>query len=94
MHGGALAGLADTAVVMAIKSLVPPDTPFVTVSLETEFLRAVRRGIVTAKAEIVGRVGQWLHGEAAVYDEEGQLAVRFSSTSKITAGRGTEGTAS
>ena len=35
MHGGALVGLADTAVVMAIKSIVPPRTHFATVAMTT-----------------------------------------------------------
>nr|MBL0716281.1 PaaI family thioesterase [Desulfobacterales bacterium] len=35
MHGGALVSLADTAVVMAIKSIVPPQTHFATVALKT-----------------------------------------------------------
>ena len=33
MHGGALVSLADTAVVMAIKSIIDPQTHFATVSL-------------------------------------------------------------
>ena len=34
MHGGALVSLADTAVVMAIKSIVDPGTHFATISME------------------------------------------------------------
>ncbi|NIP52626.1 MAG: PaaI family thioesterase, partial [Phycisphaerae bacterium] len=50
MHGGALVSLADTAVVMAIKSIVPPQTHFATISLQTKFLHPVKKGIVTARA--------------------------------------------
>ena len=43
MHGGALTSLADTAVVIAIKSVIPPKTHFATVSLESKFLHPVSR---------------------------------------------------
>lgn len=83
MHGGALVGLADTAVVMAIKSLVPPQTHFATISLETKFLYPVKQGVVTAKARVLKREGQRLVGEATVYDESNRAVMAFSSTFKI-----------
>ena len=41
MHGGALVNQADTAVVMAIKSIVTSQPHFATISLETKFLYPV-----------------------------------------------------
>ena len=55
MHGGALVSLADTAVVMAIKSIIAPKTHFATISLETKFLYPVKQGVVTAKARVVNQ---------------------------------------
>ena len=83
MHGGALIGLADTAVVMAIKSLIPPHTHFATVSLETRFLHPVKKGIVTAKARVTDRDGATLQGQATLYNEAEIPVVEFSSTFKI-----------
>jgi uncharacterized protein (TIGR00369 family) len=83
MHGGALVGLADTAVVMAIKSVVPPQTHFATISLETKFLRPVKQGEVTAKAQVVNRKGEILMGQSTVYDDEKRPVMAFSSTFKI-----------
>ena len=83
MHGGALVSLADTAVVMALKSLVPPETPFVTASLETKFLRPVEKGVVTAKARIHHADGQKFRGEALVFNEENQPVMEFLSIFKI-----------
>jgi len=83
MHGGALVSLADTAVVMAIKSLLPPESHFATVALETKFLFPVRKGIVTAKAKVADREGRILRGEAAVYDDEQRVVVEFSSVFKV-----------
>lgn len=83
MHGGALASLADTAVVMAIKSLVPPQTHFATISLESKFLYPVKEGVVTAKARVVDRKAETLEGQATVYDEAQRPVMEFSSVFKI-----------
>lgn len=83
MHGGALVSLADTAVVMAIKSIVPPQTHFATISLETKFLYPVKQGVVHAEAEIVSREENILKGHAVVYNEDKRAVIEFSSTFKI-----------
>ncbi len=83
MHGGALVSLADTAAVMAIKSVIGPQTHFATISLESRFLYPVKKGVVTAKARVARRDGRHLHGEAVVYDEEKNEVLHFSSVFKI-----------
>jgi len=84
LHGGALVSLADTAVAMAIKSIIAPMSHFATTKLETRFLLPVTKGVVTAKAEVVSREGRRLTGKATVYDEEGRAVMEFSSTFKIS----------
>ncbi len=83
MHGGALVGLADTAVVMAIKRLLEPGSPFATVRAETRFLHPVRQGVVTAKARILSRVDRTIEGEATIYDEEERAVMELACTFKI-----------
>jgi uncharacterized protein (TIGR00369 family) len=83
MHGGALVSLADTAVAMAIKSVVAPQSHFATIAMDTKFLLPVKKGMVTAKAEVHGGEGRLLEGEATVYDEEGRSVMEFRSTFKI-----------
>ncbi len=83
MHGGALVGLADTAVVMAIKSLVAPKTHFATISLGSKFLRPVKKGIVTARAGVVAKEGRNITGEATVYDASEKPVMEFSSRFRI-----------
>ena len=83
MHGGALVSLADTAVGMAIKSILPPYTHFGTVSLETKFLRPVKQGTVTARAKLTRREDRTLYGEAVVYDEDDRPVLEFSSIFKV-----------
>jgi len=86
MHGGALVSLADTAVVMSIKSMVPVGTQFVTTSLSAEFLHAVKLGVVTAKAKATCQGGSKWKGEATVYDEVGRVVLEFSSFFRVLKG--------
>ncbi len=83
MHGGALISLADTAVVMAIKSILPPQTHFATINMEAKFLYPVKKGFVTAEAEVLELDGRNLQGRAILYDDEGRRVMDFSSTFKI-----------
>jgi len=83
MHGGALVSLADTAVVMAIKTLIPAESHFATILCQAQFLLPVKQGAVTAKAKVVERQGRTLKGRATVYDDEERAVMEFSSTFKI-----------
>jgi acyl-CoA thioesterase len=83
MHGGALVSLADTTVVMAIKSIIAPQSHFATIALDTKFLLPVKKGIVTAKARVRSTGNRLLQGEAEVYDAEGRTVMTFRSTFKI-----------
>jgi uncharacterized protein (TIGR00369 family) len=83
LHGGALVSLADTAVVMAIKSIISPMSHFATIELGCRFILPVKKGIVTAEAEVLSKEGRQLKGRATVYDEEGRVVLEFWSTFKI-----------
>lgn len=83
LHGGALVSLADTAVVMAIKSVLPPKTHFGTISLHTSFLYPVKQGVVTAKAKVVREEERIFRGSATVFNENGKPVIEFTSTFKV-----------
>jgi acyl-CoA thioesterase len=83
MHGGALVSLADTAVVMAIKSLIPPLSHFATISFEAKFLLPVKKGIITARAKVIEKEDRILRGRAIVYDEDERAVMEFSSIFKM-----------
>ncbi|MDL2321791.1 PaaI family thioesterase [Desulfosarcina sp. OttesenSCG-928-B08] len=86
MHGGALVSLADTAIVMAIKSIVPPATHFAhfaTISMENRFLHPVKQGTVRAMARTAERDGRILKGKCDLLDENDRIVMTFSSTNKI-----------
>lgn len=83
MHGGALVSLADTAVVMAIKSVIPPFSHFATITAETKYLAPVRQGVVTARARVTEREGRTLGGEAILYNDEEKAVMEFRAVFKI-----------
>jgi len=91
LHGGALVSLADTAVVMAIKSTLPPQTHFATISLQTRFLRPVRQGVITARAQVTDQTENILQGQATIFGEDGGVVLEFSSTFKIARDRAIHG---
>lgn len=82
-HGGAIVTLADTAVAMAIKSLLPPGSRFGTISLNAEFLGPVTQGVLTARAEVTPLENRQVKGYAEVSDEHGRPVMRFSAVFKL-----------
>jgi acyl-CoA thioesterase len=83
MHGGAVTALADTAVAMAIKSLLPEDSHFATVALDLKFHAPVRGGTVRAEARVTERDERNIRGEAEVFDEHGVKVATFTSHFKV-----------
>jgi len=71
LHGGAVAGLLDTAMTLAMVSVT--DASWMTVNLRVDYLRATRVGLVSATGSVVkaGRSLGWARGELC--DGEGVL---------------------
>ena len=84
MHGGALVSLADTAAVMAIKSMVSPDTYFATISLKTTFLYPIKCGTVSAKARVTTRRKHHLYARVTLFNDEDRPVLKFKATYKIS----------
>lgn len=83
MHGGAVTSLADTAVAMAIKSLLPEGTNFVTTELSLKFHAAVYGGAVKAVASAEQLDERNFKGTAEVFDVHGVKVATFSSLFRI-----------
>ena len=83
MHGGAVVSLADTALAMAIKSILPEGTDFVTTRLSLEFHAPITGGAVRAEACISSRDDRTIEGISVVLDEHGNQAATFKATFKI-----------
>jgi len=87
MHGGAITALADTAVAMAIKSLLPEGSHFVTTELSLKFHAPVKSGGVRAVAAAARLDDRTLRGDAEVFDDAGVKTATFSSLFRVKAGR-------
>ncbi|MBU5612485.1 PaaI family thioesterase [Geomonas azotofigens] len=74
MHGGAITSLADTAVAMAIKSILPEGSDFVTVDLHLKFFAAVREGSVRAVARAIPKDERKIVGEAEIFNGDTKVA--------------------
>jgi uncharacterized protein (TIGR00369 family) len=83
MHGGAITALADTAVAMAIKSLLPEGSHFVTTELCLKFHAPIHGGTVKAMAEAVREDDRTIKGVAEVFDGEGLKAATFTSVFRV-----------
>ncbi len=83
IHGGAMITLADTAVAMAIKSIVAENSHFGTISLNTEFLAPVTRGMLTAKATATLLENRMVDGLCELYNDDNKKVMIFSSTFKL-----------
>jgi uncharacterized protein (TIGR00369 family) len=83
MHGGAMTALADTAVAMAIKSLLPPGTVFATTDLSMEFIAPVLDGKVHAHAVVRATEKRTFCGECDLLGENDESYARLSAVFKV-----------
>ncbi len=68
VHGGVIFTLADTAMSMALLSLLPPGTPFGTIEAKINYLRPVSEGELLAEGRVVHEGGSTAVMEATVYN--------------------------
>jgi len=68
VHGGIIFTLADTAMSMALLSVIPPGTRFSTIEAKINFLAPVRAGELQAEASIVQQGRSIAVLEATVYN--------------------------
>ena len=83
MHGGALTSLADTAVAMAIKSLLPPGTVFATTDLSMQFIAPVLEGQVHAYASVRETGARTFIGECELLGEDDETYARLTTVFKV-----------
>ncbi len=83
MHGGAITALADTAVAMAIKSVLPKGSHFVTTELCLKFHAPVKSGTVKAIATISECDERTIRGQAEIFDENGVKTATFQSVFRV-----------
>ena len=86
MHGGAVVSLADTALAIAIKTILPEGTLFATIEMGLKFHAPVRWGVVRAEAKVTEKNERDIIGEVEVITEEGIKAATFRATFRVKRG--------
>ena len=90
VHGGVIFTLADTAMSMALLSLLPAGASVSTIEAKINYLRPVRTGELRAEAAIVHQGRSTAVLEATVYNmngEERHAIARVMGTFHISQGR-------
>jgi uncharacterized protein (TIGR00369 family) len=84
VHGGILATLADTAMGLAVRTVLQPGRRHVTVQLGVQFLSPGRPGRIVAHGRSVKIGSQLGFAEADVTDTNGRLLAKAQSTLSVT----------
>jgi uncharacterized protein (TIGR00369 family) len=84
VHGGILATLADSAMGLAVRTVLEPGRRHVTVQLGIEFLAPGRPGRIVAHGRSVKVGSQIGFAEADVVDPGGRMLARAQSTLSVT----------
>ena len=80
LHGGVYCDLADAAMGFAYAATLGEGESFTTVELKINFLRAVRKGTLTAEAKVVKAGSTLGYVECDVTDNAGKLVAKAAST--------------
>jgi len=83
MHGGAMTSLADTALAIAIKTILPEGTHFATIELSMRFKNPVRGGTIRGIAAVAARNERDITGTVDIVDEDGITAAIFQARFRV-----------
>ncbi|GLZ42506.1 PaaI family thioesterase [Actinokineospora sp. NBRC 105648] len=83
MHGGALMGIADTVGGVLAYLNLPAGAQTSTVESKTNFLRAVRAGVVTAVATPMHVGAQFIVAQTNLLDDTGALVAQTTQTQAV-----------
>jgi uncharacterized protein (TIGR00369 family) len=86
VHGGAIASLADSAVAMALVSLVEPKDRITTIEFKINFFVPISKGELKAHAKIIHKGSKTAVGDVDVINEEGKLVAKVIATYSIMRG--------
>jgi uncharacterized protein (TIGR00369 family) len=86
VHGGAIASLADSAVAMALISLVEPKDRITTIEFKINFFVPVSKGELKAHAKIIHKGSKTAVGDVEVINEGGKLVAKVIATYSIMRG--------
>jgi uncharacterized protein (TIGR00369 family) len=80
VQGGIITQIADAAMGMSLLTLQEPELANTTIELKINFLRPVVDGTIRAVGRVIEMKKTLLFSEADVFNDEGKLVARASST--------------
>lgn len=83
VHGGVIATLADTALAMALFTLVPPTTQMATIEMTINYLAPHRGGRLRAQARVLRKSRRIAVGEVDIWNQAGKRVAKSLLTYAI-----------
>jgi acyl-CoA thioesterase len=79
-HGGVSASLIDSAIGLALCTIIDQGTAITTIDLQVNFLSPAKPAILTARGRIIHKGKRTAVGDCEVTDEHGQLVSKGTAT--------------
>jgi acyl-CoA thioesterase len=84
IHGGVIASLADTAMAIAAKSILPPGVNCYTAKFQIKYKSQAKTGMIWAKAKVKENRKRLLYMEATVTNESEEVIAFADATFMVT----------
>jgi acyl-CoA thioesterase len=84
LHGGAIATVADSAMAVAIGSVLGTSERHFTVKLEIRYRAAVTDGVIIAEAKVMRRKQRLFLGETVITNGNGQVIATATGTFMVS----------
>lgn len=89
VHGGVISTLADTAMGLAVRSMLKPGLTHRTAHLSVNYLAKVEGGLLTGRGRALHTGSKMGYGEADIVDGSGRLVARANATFIVLPAPGT-----
>lgn len=83
IHGGALMGMLDAAIAVALNRELPPEKGAVTVEMKTTFFKPVTEGAVSGRGRILHRGRSLATGLGELWNDKGERVAVALATYRI-----------
>lgn len=84
VHGGAIAGLLDTSIAVAVNQLLDSEEGASTVEMKLNYLRPVKSGTLLAESKIIHKGKKTVVGQCEIKDDEGNMVAFGTGTFMVT----------
>lgn len=83
VHGGALMGMLDAVIAVALNRELPPEKGAVTVEMKINFFRPVTEGTVSGRGRILNRGRSLVTGMGEIWNDRGERVAVALGTYRV-----------